>query len=126
MPDSLLTSGGLKYHHVGIPTEVPRDNEVYLEKFKMFVSGFETSPFGVEWIRFEEDAPFPELVKTIPHIAFVVDDLEEAVAGREVLVQPNSPSQGVTVAFIVDNGAPVEFLQFDGPEFEVWPGSAMR
>ena len=26
---------------------------------------------------------------------------------------PNSPSPGVTVAFIVENGAPVEFLQFD-------------
>jgi hypothetical protein len=29
----------------------------------------------------------------------------------------------VTVAFIADNGAPVELLQFDGPEHEVWPGS---
>jgi hypothetical protein len=24
------------------------------------------------------------------------------------------------VAFIVDN-SPIEFLQFDGPEFEIWP-----
>ena len=79
---------------------------MYLEKFKMYVSGFETSPFGVEWIRFEEDAPFPELVKTVPHVAFVVDDLEAALEDWEVLIQPNSPSEGVTVAFIVDNGAP--------------------
>jgi hypothetical protein len=115
-----------RYHHVGIPTSEPRQGEVYLEQFKMFVSGFETSQFGVEWIRFETDAPFPELVKTIPHAAFVVDDLEEAIAGREVLIPPNSPSKGVTVAFVIDNGAPVEFLQFDGPEFEVWPGSAVE
>jgi len=32
----------------------------------------------------------------------------------------------VTVAFGIDNGAPVEFLQFDGPEFEVWPGSTVE
>jgi hypothetical protein len=30
------------------------------------------------------------------------------------------------VAFIVENGAPIEFLEFDGPEFEVWPGSAVE
>lgn len=114
----------IRYHHVGIPTREPREDEVYLEKFKMFVSGFETSPFGVEWIRFEEGAPFPELVKTVPHVAFVVDDLEEAIAGREILIHPNSPTEGITVAFIVDEGAPIEFLEFDGPEFEVWPGSA--
>jgi hypothetical protein len=115
----------LKYHHVGIPTNVPRVGEVYLEQFKMFVSGFETSRFGVEWLRFEPDAPFPELVTTVPHVAFVVEDLEEAIRGQEILISPNSPSEGVTVAFIVENGAPVEFLQFDGPEFEVWPGSAV-
>ena len=101
-----------RYHHIGIPTLVPWESEVYLEKFKMYTSGFETIKFGVEWLRFDADAPFPDLVKTVPHVAFVVDDLESAIAGKEVLIQPNSPSRGVTVAFIVDNGAPVEFLQF--------------
>ncbi|TFH06938.1 MAG: hypothetical protein E4H08_10280 [Candidatus Atribacteria bacterium] len=105
----------MKYHHIGIPTHESRDGEVYLEKFKMFASGFETSRFGVEWLRFEPDAPFPDLVKAVPHVAFVVDDLEAAIAGREILIHPNSPSEGVTVAFIVENGAPIEFLQFDEP-----------
>ncbi len=117
-------SDQLKYHHIGIPTNTARDGEVYLDRFKMYASGFETSRFGVEWLRFEEDAPFPELVKNVPHVAFVVDDLEAALSGKEVLIPPNSPSKGVTVAFIVDNGAPVEFLQFDGPEYAIWPGSA--
>jgi hypothetical protein len=42
-----------------------------------------------------------------------VDDLETELAGKDVLIAPNSPSPGVRVAFIVDNGAPVEFLQLD-------------
>jgi hypothetical protein len=113
-----------RYHHIGIPTQIPREGEAYLPRFKMYASGFETSKFGVEWLRFDADAPFPDLVKTVPHVAFVVDDLDSAIAGREVLIQPNTPSPGLTVAFIVDNGAPIEFLQFDGPECEVWPGSA--
>jgi hypothetical protein len=47
-------------------------------------------------------------------VAFEVDDLEGALEGREVLIQPNSPSEGVVVAFIVEAGAPVELLQFAG------------
>jgi hypothetical protein len=111
----------LKYHHLGIPTDAPREGETYLAEFKMYVSGYDTSPYGVEWIRFEPDCPLPELVKTVPHIAFEVDDLLEAIAGKEILIEPNSPSQGVIVAFIVDNGAPIEFLQFDGGPKEEQP-----
>ncbi len=103
----------LRYHHIGIPTDIPRDGEVYLEKFKMWVVGFDSNDFGVEWLRFEPGTPIPELVQRVPHVAFVVDDLRAAIAGRDVLIEPNSPSEGVTVAFIVDNGAPVEFLQYD-------------
>jgi len=103
----------MKYHHLGIPTEAPRENEEYLPEFKMYVSGYESSPYHIEWMRFEADCPLPELVKTVPHIAFEVDNLAEAIKGREVIIEPNSPSEGITVAFIVDNGAPVELLQID-------------
>jgi len=102
-----------KYHHVGIPTTIPRENEAYLEKFKMYVSGYDSSPYGVEWMRFEQDSPLPELIKTIPHVAFEVDDLEKEIQNKEVLIPPNSPSEGIIVAFIVDNGAPIEFIQIE-------------
>jgi hypothetical protein len=36
----------------------------------------------------------------------------------KVIIAPNSPSLGVTVAFIEDNGAPVEFLQIDKTQVE--------
>ena len=100
-----------KYHHIGIPTDIPRENETYLEKYKMYVSGYEESPYGVEWMRFEADSPLPELVKTVPHVAFEVDDLEAAIQDKDVLIPPNSPSQGIAVAFIVDIGAPIEFIE---------------
>lgn len=102
-----------EFHHIGIPTEIAREGEVYLEEFKMYVSGFETSPYGIEWMRFEADCPLPELVKTVPHVAFKVDNLERELEGKDVLIEPNSPSPGVTVAFIVSDGAPVELLEFE-------------
>ncbi len=103
---------GWRYHHIGIPTDVPRPGERYLERFKMYVSGFETSPCGIEWMRFEPDSPVHALIKSVPHVAFEVDDLQTAIEGREVLTAANSPSEGVTVAMILDHGAPVELLEF--------------
>ena len=101
-----------KYHHLGIPSEIKREGETYLEKYKMYVSGYETSPYGIEWMRFEPDSPLPELVKTVPHIAFEVEDLAAELDGNEILIEPNSPSEGIMVAFIVHNGAPIEFVQY--------------
>ena len=103
----------MKYHHLGIPTKKKLRDEIHLQELKVFVSGFGRSPYGIEWNRFEDDAPYPDLVKTIPHVAFEVDDLEMALKGKNVIIEPNSPSPGVLVAFIEDNGAPIEFLQID-------------
>lgn len=107
-----VVSKGWRYHHIGIPTDKPRAGEQYLENFKMYVSGFQTSPYGIEWMRFESDSPISELIKTIPHIAFEVDNLDVEIKGKELLGGVSEPSDGVRVAMIIDNGAPVELLEF--------------
>src|SRR5678815_4635768 len=114
----------LRFHHIGIPTDKPLPGEDNVQKPTFYASGYLQSPYGVEWIKFGPDWKGPELVRTVAHVAFVVDDIEAAIAGKEVLIKPNSPTKGVTVAFIVHNGAPIEFLQFDGPESEIWPDEA--
>ena len=103
---------GWRYHHLGIPTLTPRPSERRLPGLKVYVSGFESSPYGIEWMRFEPDAPYPKVLMTVPHIAFEVDDLTAALEGKEVLIAPNSPSAGVKVAMILDDGAPVELMEF--------------
>ena len=103
---------GWRYHHIGIPHTQPRAQEHHVVHLGVHVSGFETSPYGIEWIRFEPHCHVPEIVKTVPHIAFAVDDLDEALKGREILIAPTEPSAGVRVAFILDDGAPVELLEF--------------
>jgi len=107
-----IAVAGWRYHHMGIPTQTPRPGEVYLPELKIHVSGFKSSPYGIQWMRFDADAPYPEIIKTVPHVAFEVDDLVAALEGKEILTLPNSPSEGVMVAMIVDNGAPVELLEF--------------
>ena len=49
--------------------------------------------------------------ENIPHVAFEVDDVNQAIKDKKVIIAPNSPSEGVQVAFIEENGAPIEFIQ---------------
>jgi hypothetical protein len=102
----------MKYHHLGIPTAEPRPGEMYLEKHGVFCTDHERNPFGIQWMRYEPGCLLPELVRTVPHVAFEVEDLARALEGHTVLIEPNSPSEGVTVAFVLCDGAPVEFLEF--------------
>ncbi len=102
-----------RYHHIGIPTDSPRENETYIPHLKMYAAGLETSDYGIEWVRFDEDCPLPDLVKSVPHVAFEVDDIDAEIAGKTLIIAPNSPSPGYRVAFIEEDGAPVEFLEID-------------
>jgi hypothetical protein len=113
-PALAVEKWGWKYHHLGIPTKTIMPGEKYLPQLKMYVSGFRTSPFGVEWMRFEDDSPISPLIKTVPHIAFEVDDLEKELRthGLKIITDPNQTAEGITVAMIEHNGAPVELIQF--------------
>lgn len=103
----------MKFNHVGLPTKASFPGEIRLEHLKMTVSDHKNNPFGLQWQRYDDDAPYPEVVKTVAHVAFEVDDVAEAIKGHKIIIQPNSPSRGVVVAFIEVNGAPVELLSVD-------------
>jgi hypothetical protein len=111
-PPPAIAGKGWRYHHLGIPTTVPHPAEEYLEQLKLYVRGFQTSPFGIEWMRFAPGSQAHELVRRIPHIAFEVDNLEEAIGDFTPLGPITSPSPGVRVAMIVHDGAPVELIEF--------------
>jgi hypothetical protein len=108
----VVSKYGWRFHHIGLPTYAPRPSEQYLADWKMYVSGFQTSPYGIEWMRFEQDCPISELIKTVPHVAFEVDDLDAAIEGKQLMGDISSPSEGIRVAMIVDDGAPIELLEF--------------
>lgn len=114
-PPFAVAGLGWRYHHLGIPTTTPHPGEVHLADLKIHVAGFGTSPFGIEWMRFDPDCEVSELVRTVPHVAFEVDDIETALAALGVSAEIGSPSEGVRVAMIVDDGAPIELIEFRKP-----------
>jgi hypothetical protein len=98
---------------LGIPTTGHFEGEIDLPQLYVTVSDHQDNPYGIQWMRYWEDAPYPDLVKTVPHVGFEVDDLDVAIARQDVLIEPNSPSPGVRVALIEVRGAPVELLEID-------------
>ncbi len=98
---------------MGIPTTEKKEGEIHLPHLKMYATDHEASPHRIQWVRFEKNAPYPELVLTVPHVAFEVENLEEALKGQKVIIEPNSPSPGLIVAMIEDSGAPIELMQYD-------------
>ncbi|WP_330926773.1 hypothetical protein [Candidatus Sororendozoicomonas aggregata] len=102
----------MKFNHIGIPTTGSFEGEIDLPHLKMTVSDHENNPFGIQWQRYWEEAPYPDLVKSVPHVAFEVDDLEKALRDQKIIIEPNSPSEGLTVAFIEVNGAPIELMRY--------------
>ncbi|MDR9415147.1 MAG: hypothetical protein RI564_02600 [Gracilimonas sp.] len=102
----------MKFNHLGIPTQESLEGGIDLPELKMTVTDHTSNPYGIQLQRYWENAPYPELVKTVPHLAFEVDDLESEIKGKKVIIEPNSPSEGLTVAFIEVNGVPVELMEY--------------
>jgi len=102
----------MKYNHLGIPTNKKFEGEIDLPHLKMTVSDHQNNPYGIQWMRFWEGARYPDLVKTVPHVAFEVENLAKALEGKKIIIEPNSPSKGLIVAFIEVNGAPVELMEY--------------
>lgn len=107
-----MNSKKYRYNHLGIPTSEKLKNEKYLPDFDVYISGYGKNEFNIEWMRYGENCTLPDVVKKLPHVAFEVDDIYEAIEGHNVIIEPNSPSEGVIVAFVLVNDAPVEFLQW--------------
>lgn len=98
-------------HHFGIPTNKQQNKENYMAGAKLYVTNVVDSPNKIEWLRFEKGSPLPELLQTTAHIAYKVKDLKKEMTGKQILMEPFSPAPGLTVGFIVEEGAPIELMQ---------------
>lgn len=114
-----------QYHHIGIPTQEVREGERYSPLFKMYTSGGE-GPTRVQYHRFEEDTPLHPLLTTKPHVAFKVDNLEAAIHGKKVLLEPYEPFEGFRVAATDEGGWPVEYIETHLSEAEIWDDNAHK
>ena len=107
------------FHHMGIPTDEARPGEIFSPAAGMYTSD-NPGAFSIQWHRFTPDSPLHPLIRTVPHPAFKVADLQAAIEGEEVLLGPYEPIDGYFVAIINDGSAPVELIQTDLTDEEIW------
>ena len=53
----------------------------------------------------------PVELQTRNHAAFVVDDLEAAIAGQKVVMEPTPINENLRIAFIMDGDALMEVME---------------
>ena len=99
------------FHHVGVPTSIKQENETYLEGAKVSITDPDAHPYRVEYLRFESDSPMHPDVQNNTHAAFIVDDLDAALAGQTVIVPAFDATDTLRVAFINDQGAVIELME---------------
>jgi hypothetical protein len=105
----------MEFSHVGIVTDEPKEDEIFVEATRVWITDFTKHPFHIEWLRFEPDTPLRGPVRKGPHVAYRVDSIEEASRGLKVLLEPFHPLENLTVAFFeTPDGAVVELMEYEG------------
>lgn len=100
-----------EFHHFGVPTNEKQQNETYIEGAGVSITDAQSHPYSVEFLRFDADSPMPEAVKTKCHAAFIVPDLDAALKGQNVIIEPFDATESLTCAFIMDGDAVIELMQ---------------
>ena len=109
------------FDHIGVVTSEKKENESWVEATRVWVTSPRAHPCNIEWLRFEPDSPVTGPLRTQPHVAYRVDDVEEAIKGHGVLLEPFVVREDfLTVAFVDMGGALVEFMQYANPGEEGW------
>ena len=110
-----------QFHHVGLPTDDPQAGETYVPATKVWVTDPLEHKYKVEFLRFEPDSPVKGAVRDLPHFAFRVDSLKDAIAGEKVVLGPFEALPGLTVVFVEKDGAVFEFMEFGAqPDAASW------
>lgn len=110
-----------RFDHVGIVTTEEKPGESWVEATRVWVTSPRDHPYNIEWLRFEPDSPVTGPLKTQPHVAYRVADVQAAIQGHEVVLEPFDVGDGfLQVAFVNVGGALVEFMQYANPDEEGW------
>jgi hypothetical protein len=107
-------------HHVGIPTDAIREGERYAPSVGMWTSDDFSGSIPVQWHRFRDDSTLHELMRSAPHVGYRVNDLALAVSGHVIILGPYEPIDGYKVAVIDNAGVPVEFIETNLTDAQIW------
>ena len=115
-----------EFDHIGIVTMEPHEGESWVPFSKVWVTNPRLHPQRIEYIRPVEmpnvDPADVGLWKlwNLPHVAYRVDNLANAVKGEDLVLGPFEPDDFATVVFVHKDGLIVEYLEYR--DLNVWFG----
>ena len=110
-----------QFDHIGVVTTDKKPGERWVDATRVWVTSPRDHPYNVEFLRFETDSPVRGPLRTEPHVAYRVADVEKAIEGHEVVLAPFDVGEGfVRVAFVDVGGVLVEFMQYSNPNEAGW------
>jgi hypothetical protein len=109
-----------RYHHMGIPTDEIKEGEIVNEEQKFTSTPFLDNEYRIQWHRFLKGCELPEVLKQQPHVALQVDDLDQEIVGKEVILGPYEFIPGFRVAIINFQGVPIEFVETQFTDEELY------
>lgn len=101
----------MKLLHIGYPVFEKMEGMMYADSLKVWFTDPSTNPYNIEFVYFEPDCPMAAAIQDTVHIAYQVDNIEEAVKGKSILWPICEPGPGMKIAFVYDQGTPIEFVQ---------------
>lgn len=100
------------YLHIGIPVTNKKPGMFYKEEIKLWLSNPDDYDYKIEYLKFEEGGPFPEVMHHNPHVAYKVDDAEPYLKeADQVIFGPVENPDGSRMAFIIKDDAIIELLE---------------
>lgn len=102
------------FHHVGLRATEVQPNENFVAATRVWVTDPNDSPYHIEWLRYEPDSCLGEDFKNTPHVAYVVDELEPWIEGKEFAIPPFEVGDPAfaRVVFVHEDGFIVEYMAF--------------
>ncbi len=117
-----------EFDHIGFFTTEPQEGEFWVESLQAWVTNARVHPWRLEFIRFKERRETDQSdmgrwkLWNMPHVAYRVDNLEEAISGEEIVLGPIEPADFGRAAFIHKEGAILEYIEYTN--LDTWFGQA--
>ena len=101
-----------EFHHIGLVTDEEKPGEMYFDSLKVWGTNPADDPNKIEWVRFSPESPLADTpVAKMPHVSWLVDDLDEALEGKDMVVGPLQAADNIRIAYFWMDGALVEYLE---------------
>ncbi len=101
-----------RFHHIGLVAQEEKPGETYYDSLQVWGTNPDDDPNRVEWVRFAPDSPLADTpVAKMPHVSWQVDNLDAALEGKETVVGPLDVGGGIRIAYFLQDGALIEYLE---------------